>query len=62
VALLLFLYPLNVFYYNLFYTDTLSTTTLVLTYWLCLRQSCATAAASFPTQMLLLLVSTAAMH
>jgi hypothetical protein len=33
------MYPLNIFYYSLFYTDTLSTTTLVATYWLCLRQS-----------------------
>ncbi len=60
IAILLYLYPLNIFYYNLFYTDTLSTTTLVLTYWLCLRQSSATsspAAVDVGSQIVLLLVS-----
>jgi hypothetical protein len=37
VALILYVYPLSAFYYFLFYTDTLSTATLVLTYWLTLR-------------------------
>jgi hypothetical protein len=41
VALILYVYPLSAFYYFLFYTDTLSTATLVLTYWLNLRQQTA---------------------
>lgn len=36
VALLLFLYPLNAFYYCLYYTDTASTFFLVLTYYISL--------------------------
>lgn len=48
VALILYLYPLNAFYYFLYYTDTLSTTTLILTYWLCLRGNPTTPNAAVP--------------
>ena len=56
---MIFLYPLNYFYYFLYYTDTLSTTTLVLVYYLSLKCSAKSGAATWLQQISLLVVSSA---
>lgn len=39
IAAIMYLYPLNMFYYYMYYTDTISTVSLVLTYGVVLKSA-----------------------